>query len=132
MAIEAEIAGLLDGVHVDDARVIEGRDGPGLALEPKTPCRRAQLGGQHLQGDPATEPRILGLEDRAHPFPSNEAHDTVETNLLTRFEIGRLLVLGSGPRRAGRSAGSRRPWVAEERELAVSPEPVASELRHLA
>ena len=58
---------LLDGVHGADARVIERRGSPRLALEALQHGRVArQLGREELERHAAPEPRVLGLVDDPH------------------------------------------------------------------
>jgi hypothetical protein len=61
---------LADVVDGADVRVVEGRGGAGLALEPFHRARvLRQLGGKELQRDAAAEAQVLGLVDDAHPAP---------------------------------------------------------------
>ena len=79
---------LVDG---DDVRVVErGRD-PRLAQEALAEALvLGELGGDHLEGDLAPEPRLLGAIDRAHSPSADEGLDPV-----------------AGDRRSGRQHGAR-------------------------
>ena len=77
---EARGAGLFDGVHGDDAGVVQGGDRPGLVLEPG---EAAGVGGQvrrqDLDGDVAAEARVVGEVHLAHAPRAELAADLVGT-----------------------------------------------------
>ena len=65
-------------VDGQDVRVVEGGHGPRLALEPCEPFGvGGQLRGQHLDRDLASQPRVAGAVDLAHPAGPDEAEDLV-------------------------------------------------------
>ena len=62
-----------DVVDRDDVRVVEGRGGPGLLLEPGEPLRAGRgLGPQDLDGHRAPQPDVLRAVDLAHPARAQE------------------------------------------------------------
>jgi hypothetical protein len=66
----------------DDVRVIEGRGGARLALEPFTPVRVAREGRrQHLQCDASSEPDVVGEVYLAHSTGAEQTLDAIVTEL---------------------------------------------------
>jgi hypothetical protein len=58
---EAQPVGLFDGVDRDDVRVVERGERPRLALEPlQTLGALGELSWKQLEGDLASQPRVLG------------------------------------------------------------------------
>ena len=58
---------LADVVDRADVRMIQGRGGAGLALEPFDRARiPRQLFGEEFQRDGTSQPRVFGLVDHAH------------------------------------------------------------------
>jgi hypothetical protein len=75
---EVDALGLLDGVHGDDAGVVEGGERLRLALEALEPLRaRGHLGRQHLEGHVAPELRVGRAVDLAHPAGAERRGDPV-------------------------------------------------------
>ena len=62
----------------DDVRMIEGGDGPSLALETLA-AFGIELRGvrQHLERDEAVEPRVPRFVDLAHPAAAEQGDDFV-------------------------------------------------------
>ena len=75
---EVDAVRLLDGVDGDDPGVVEGGQRLGLAPEALEPLRaRGHLGGQHLERHVATELRVGGAVDLAHPAGADGGGDAV-------------------------------------------------------
>ena len=71
---EDDAFGLVDGVDVDDVRMVELRGGFGLAQEPRLDlAAERQLGRQHLDGDRALEAAIFRAVDDTHAAAPNLA-----------------------------------------------------------
>jgi len=69
---------LLDRIDRADVRVIEGRGGTRLALEPlQGGGVLLEILGQELERHPASEPRVLGLVHDAHPTAAELTSHTV-------------------------------------------------------
>jgi hypothetical protein len=78
--------------------VVEGRDGPGLALEAVEPPRVGRvLGRQQLEGHVASELGVPGAIDLAHAAGADLVEDAVVG------EVEPIIVLPAIPRRARRS-----------------------------
>ena len=75
---EADPVRLLDRVERDDVRVVERRDGLGLALEARQAVGMGgHVLGQHLDRDLAAEPRVARAIDLAHPARAERRDDLV-------------------------------------------------------
>src|SRR4029453_11499841 len=69
---------LADVVDRADRRVIEGRGGSGLALEPfERQLIRRRVDGQELEREGAAEPRVLGLVNHTHAARTDLLDDTI-------------------------------------------------------
>jgi hypothetical protein len=66
-------------VHREDVRVPEPGGDPDLLGEPLGAERRTQLGAEHLEGDRAVVPEVVGQIDRRH---SASADLTLEAVLV--------------------------------------------------
>ena len=70
--------GLLDRVDRDDVRVVEGGNATGLTAESFEPIGiGGHSGRQHLEGDIASESRVVRAIDLAHPAGANGRNDRV-------------------------------------------------------
>ena len=70
--------GRLDLVDGDDVRVIEGGGGLRFLDEPAAAVSiRQAIGGQHLDGHLATQPRVAGAIDLAHAAGAERRDDFV-------------------------------------------------------
>ena len=71
---------LLDAVDRGDRRMVEGREHPRLALEPRHAVRVAgEFRGQHLDGDVAPELAVARAVDLAHAAGAEEVGDFVRS-----------------------------------------------------
>ena len=69
---------LADVVDRADRRMIEGRGGSRLALEPlERQLIRGRVGGQEFQRERAAEPRVLGLVNHTHAARTDLLDDTI-------------------------------------------------------
>ena len=69
-------------VDRDDVRVLQPRDGLGLALEPLARRRvEREIDQHHLERDVAVERRVLGAIEHAHPAAAKQAQDFVAANM---------------------------------------------------
>ena len=102
----------LDPEVVDghDARVLELRCGPGLAIEAGHGVvlpAASVLGGEDLEGHPALERELARLVDLPHSSLAEEAQDLEVSELFTRS--GRAVWDGADHARSLRDRGSRGP-----------------------
>ncbi len=75
---EVDAVGLLDRVEVDDVRVVQGGEGPGLALEAVQPLAvRRQLRRQDLERHLAPQLGVLGPVDHPHPALTELVEDPI-------------------------------------------------------
>ena len=75
----AEVA-RADLVKGDNVRVVQGQDGFGFAFEPRQTFRVGDdAEGQDLDGDLASETRILRAVHLAHPPRAKDGHDFVRS-----------------------------------------------------
>ena len=80
---------LADLVDLDDVRVLDRGDGPGLGLEPdEVPGLRTGPGPDHLQGDEPVEPRLPRLVDDPHAAPAQHLQDLVAGDLGQSRPLG--------------------------------------------
>ena len=86
---EIPAVGLSDLVDRADVRVIQGRGGPGLALE-ALQRRRVflQLSGQKLQSHVPAEVEVLGLVHHAHATAAELVQDAVVGDGFARHQPG--------------------------------------------
>jgi hypothetical protein len=78
---------LLHRMQRDDVGVVEGRDGPRLALEARAaPGVDRYLGGKGLERDAAPQAGILGQVHDPHPTLPDLALDAVVGDRLSRFQ----------------------------------------------
>ena len=107
---------LADRVDRDDVRMGELGGGLGLAGEALPDVLlEGELGGKHLDGDPALEPLVAGAVDDAHAAPPDLALDGIRVT-QRRGEPGRQRLVGgcghgrpeSGEPGRGRRGGPRR------------------------
>ena len=91
---EAHAFGAVHIVDGDDARVIEGRGGPGFLREAALALRIGDpIGGQNFNGDVAIEAGVAGLVDRTHAafaellddlkvrqFVPDQSHEVLRSN----------------------------------------------------
>src|SRR5438309_2452354 len=66
-----------DIVHVEDVGVIERAGGASFLLEAVQRLLSVQAGGEHLDGDVATELAVVGDEDAPHPAAADLLLDAV-------------------------------------------------------
>ena len=95
----AAFAGREDRHHVG---VLQRRREPDLLPEPVDAHRRAQLRGEHLHDDLATEPALVGDEHAAHPAAAELTFHSVavtESTLKAGQKVGHeVLKIGSAAR----------------------------------
>ena len=88
---------LVDGVDGADVRMVEGRRGARLALEPFDGRRRGRhFGRQELQRDRTAEPEILGLVHDTHAARADALDDLVMRDGAPDHGPPILASLGSG------------------------------------
>ncbi len=84
---EAPVLRLPHLVDDDDRRVVQGRRGPRLLLEPRKELRVAgDPLREDLQRDVPREARVAGPVDLAHPPRPQGGHDLVRTQALAGLE----------------------------------------------
>ena len=75
---EVQLLVLVDVVGADDVRVVEGGDGPGLAVEPVQVRRVVELlDRQHLERDEPLHERVFAQVDRAHAAGADQFEQPV-------------------------------------------------------
>ena len=99
---------LAELVDRDDVRVVERRQHGPLAPEAVEDGGRSLVGGQdHLEGDPAVEPGVDGLEDLAHAADPGPTLDPIGADPV-EASAGRPIVSASGPIGEALPIGERR------------------------
>ena len=82
---EPDAVVLLEAVDRDDVGMVEGSDGPRLALEAGQGLLVArQRGRQDLDGNVATESRVVRAVDRPHPSCAEARENPVRTETIVR------------------------------------------------
>ena len=122
---EVDAVRLLDRVDGDDAGVVEGGEGLGLALEALEPLRvGGHLGRQHLEGHVAPELRVGRAVHLAHPAGADRGGDAVVGERCDRS--GRASPSGGSSSLASRAlkrgsarSGSKRGETGEVQERLV-------------
>jgi hypothetical protein len=95
-----------DVVEGADVRVAEGRDGLGLALEPRPAVGiGGELAGKHLDRDQAGEPGVASRPHFAHPPGAEGTDDLIGTEPLARGKAHELWIPLSGDYQFGRRCG---------------------------
>jgi hypothetical protein len=111
-----------DVVQHADVRMVERRDGPRLALEPRADFRAGrEMLRQHLDGNVAPEPRIAGAIHLAHPAGAERRHDFVGAEAGSGGKRGNrhraILAVGSGSSQALLTSACAESWPACTRTL---------------
>ena len=114
---EVDAVRFLDGVHADDAGVIQRGQRFCLTLKPLEPLRvRGHLGGQHLEGHVPPKLGVVGAVDLAHAALAQLGGDLVVGEGAADHEV--LVARGRGILEEGSRSRARRMTAPRPRRLA--------------